>query len=826
MITLSGRPAILAIAFAANVIPAHVVFAQDAGQAQASSSDQLQEIVVTSQKRAENTRTIPISLSALTGNDLAEKQISNFDDLTRSVPGFSFGSGGSGLGAGPGLDNIEIRGISSSSGSAVVGVYLDETSITVPNRFDGMTEPLPFDLERVEILRGPQGSLYGASSMGGTVRFITNKPDLDNYHAIVSGDLSGTVHGGVNHNESAVVNVPIVPGILAVRAGFEFGEDSGWVDSYNYRLTDSFAGPLIGQIPTTLNKSGVNNERHAVFKLSALYEPSDDLSITPSIWIQRVHAADSPIFYPQDGLYKQTKEVADSSYDTVVVPSLSIQKDLGFATFNSISSLFKRNFDRQIDGTFYNSTELSTLFLDFSPLTSPAQVLKGNAQIAHLPSPEYLDTRYDQYSQEFRLSSGKPAPGELPLKWTVGFYYNDQNTYHQNNGYVPGLGAAFDNVYGYQIGSADAINLFNTVTPPNSVTPTTFSRNLIYGQGVWEDVRQYAVFGQVDYDILPDLHASAGLRYLIARTSYRSDATGFYSIGAAGNSYDYGHYYAATPKFSLSYDLSENAMLYTTIAKGFRLGGAAGPTPQGPNNVCSTDYSDFGISAPPKQFGSDKLWSYEAGTKARLADGTVEISAAAYIIEWNNIQQNIVLPICGYSFIANTGDAESYGIEGEAKWKPRFAPGLILGVTANAANSTITRTNFPQVVAVGEHVPYAPYWTATVSGSYDWPINDALSGFVQADYDWTGKSYGTYTESGSATACDTNASCFSPNYSNPAYGILNASVGVRTDDYEVELYAKNLANDQTIIQRPQVASLVTGQTVRPATFGIRASKKF
>src|SRR5271154_4768840 len=191
------------------------------------SSDQLAEIIVTSQKRTEDVKDIPISVSAISGAQLLEYHIANYDDITRTVPGVSFQAG-----AGPGLDNIEIRGVSSTSGSATVGIYIDEVSVTTKNLFDGAVQPKLFDLDRVEVLRGPQGTLYGASSMGGTIRFITKQPDLNDFSATVSTDLSVTHHGGFNNDEYGILNIPVVPGVFALRLGVDLADESGYVDNY------------------------------------------------------------------------------------------------------------------------------------------------------------------------------------------------------------------------------------------------------------------------------------------------------------------------------------------------------------------------------------------------------------------------------------------------------------------------------------------------------------------------------------------------------------------------------------------------------------------
>ena len=232
-----GGQCVALMAYLLTAVP----LAASAGDAP-DSSDQLAEIIVTSQKRTEDIKDIPISVSAISGAQLQEYHIANYDDITRTVPGVSFQAG-----AGPGLDNIEIRGVSSTSGSATVGIYIDEVSVTTKNLFDGAVQPKLFDLDRVEVLRGPQGTLYGASSMGGTVRFITKQPDLDAFSASVSTDLSVTHHGGFNNDEYAILNIPVVQGVFALRIGVDISDESGYVDNYQATPTGADYPPVDGR---------------------------------------------------------------------------------------------------------------------------------------------------------------------------------------------------------------------------------------------------------------------------------------------------------------------------------------------------------------------------------------------------------------------------------------------------------------------------------------------------------------------------------------------------------------------------------------------------
>ncbi len=767
-----------------------VSFAAEAADQVADTDGQLESVIVTANKRSENIKDVPISISVIGGNELEDHHVVDYDTLTRSVPGVSFGAGASGGGAGEGLANIEIRGVSSTTGSATVAVYLDDTPITVRNVFDGASQPTLFDMDRVEVLRGPQGTLYGASSMGGTIRFITKQPDLNDFSTEVGSDLSGTEHGGVNYDEQGVVNVPIVPGIFGLRAGIDYGDDSGWIDHYSLATG-------------ALEKTGVNDQRHLVLKLIGKLQ-EDDLTVTPELYFQRYYSSDSPVFYPAEGLYEQDKQVAEPSRDTMFLPSLNITKGLGFADLTSVTSYFWRQMSRISDGTYYNSTVFTTYFLDSLPFAKPAQ---DDAILATLPSPVYFSTTYGQATEELRLTSRPKEETGLPIKWVFGLFYDDQWDTHRDNEPIDGLNAAFKSIYGYSIGQTDS-SLLGT-----DVNPNEYANDVIYFSSSRYDERQYAVFGQTDFDVLPDLHGSVGLRYLYSRVSYTRYGGGFYDLGNISPYVQVSRYYAATPKFSLTYDVSDASSIYTTVAKGFRLGGPTGPTPVGPNNACTPDYDTLGITNPPTKYDSDKLWSYELGTKSSFLGNTLSANGAIYYIDWQGIQQTINLPTCGFSFTENVGNAESYGAELEMRYKPPVVKGLTLGLAGGPTHAVITSTTNSATAAVGQKLLNTPDWTATFSADYSWDLNDKLSAFVRADYTWTGRGHGSYVQSNS-------------DYTNPQYDVLNASIGVDAGTFQVSLYAKNLSDDKTIIQQPQVNTVITGYTVPPLTVGVHVAAQF
>jgi iron complex outermembrane receptor protein len=802
-----------------------------AGSEAQPASSQLQEIIVTAQKRTEDIKDIPFSVSAIGAAELAEHHVANYDDITRTVPGIGFTAG-----PGPGLDNIEIRGVSSLSGSATVGIYIDEVPVTVSNsQYDGAVQPKLFDLDRVEVLRGPQGTLYGASSMGGTIRFITKQPDLNDFSATVSTDLSGTHHGGFNNDEYGILNVPVIDGVFALRLGVDLANESGYID--HYVPTPSGAGPggsvlLPGTNDNTgvLGQRGVNDVRTQVVRLTGKIAVPDEWTITPALLWQRVAASDTDVFYPDIGLYDQDKRVKEPYADDVAVPSLTVNKSFGWADFISISSYFKRDFRRMTDGTLYNSNILANSYIvggfenayyttPPTPAATQQQLYATETQLGFLPSPAGYDARTEQFSQEMRLSSKTSHIGGIALTWTAGVYYSDQRRRFLDDEYIPGLQATFQRIFGYPIGSSASL-LGPTYYPATTAFPAeSFANDLIYFGHIYPEQKQIAPFGEATVDITSSLKGTVGLRYVSAKSTETVYSGGFYSYGLPAAYVDDNKYHATTPRFSLEYALNETTNLYTTIAKGFRLGGPTGPVPafqpNGPPPAtagpCDPDYENYHLTAAPKEFDSDWLWSYEVGSKGRYVDNRLSIDAAVYAINWSHIQQTINLPTCGFYFTANIGDAKVYGSELEIR--ALVASGLTLSLNAGSSHAYLSSVSAlgSGIAYPGEAVLGVPIYTVTPSVDYDTPISDRTKLFVRVDFPYTGRSRGYFDSSGL------------PHVFQPGYGIGNLNMGIMRDKLTVGLYAKNIANWKNVIQYPSVNSVQQGYTVRPLTFGITAT---
>lgn len=750
----------------------------------------LQEVVVTAERRREDVIKVPASISVLGGSRLQESHIINFEDISRAVPGVSFGAGG-----GPGLDNIEMRGVSSTSGSATVGIYLDDVPLTEKNLYNGAVEPKLFDMNRVEVLRGPQGTLYGASSEGGAIRFISNQPDLNKFSVITSAEGSGTVDGGGNYEAQAIVNEPIDTGRAALRFGVDVGRLSGWIDNLGCCGTHIPGVPVTDAAVGQTVRKNVNDEDWVVARFSGKLQVDDSLTMTAAVFYQQDNTGDTSVYYPQVGLYKQEKEVAEPIRDELWVGSLTIEKDLNFAKLSSISSYFDQHLNKVQDATFYNSVYLADYVIPQSPSNPGGYNNPNTYLIGQLPSPQLNDTYTRTVSQEFRLVSNT-SPDTDRFSWVAGLFLSQYDAFNSNNQSIENFTQEFTNIYG--VSPTDStVGFFTGVAFPNN--------NLAYFKFHIRE-QQIAGFADLTYSPMPELKVTAGLRESHAPGFYKQSlGTGLFS-GPTPISVTYNtSFNSLTPKLSVTYDAGRNAILYASAGKGDRLGGGNYYIPQ---VICAQDLSNLGLTQAPTSYDTDNLWSYEGGLKGRFLNNKLAINSDFYYINWSNVQQIINLPICGSQMTVNIGNAESYGPELEVNARP--LEGLTLGASFAYTHAAITKINpLYQTfgISAGQALLNVPKSMASFRFEYDHPATDNGSVFVRADYEFTGSSYGSLVAS-------------DPGYKQPAYSVVNGSIGFDYKDYEFSIFAKNLLNSSKVIQIPSLLFVPEAYTLRPLTIGV------
>ena len=792
----------------------------------------LAEIVVTAQKRQEDPKQVPISLTVISGAELLAEHINSMEDLTRAVPDVSY-SGASGTGSGAGLGNIEIRGVSSQGGQSTVGIYLDDIALDIPNTGTmGQPEPKFFDLERVEVLRGPQGTLFGAGSEGGTLRFVSKQPDLENFGGSATSELSGTQGGGINWKETGIVNIPIVTDQLAARIGVQVSQRDGYIDQIS---------PYTGQVVA----SNINGEGDIVAKATVKWRATDELTLTPSMFYQRTKLDDLDTAYldyygPPFGLSGPTpidttaKLVREPGLDTMFVPSLTATYDLGFADVTSITSHYQRDFRVQEDVTVVDSLGLGNYAFDptsCNGLLNPQACQTLYNQFSQLPSVAYVDNTVGQISQELRLASKPYDSAGLPLTWIAGAYYSSQTVRWTDNEFTPGLDSTFASA-GLTEPQIESLVGWSRTPPANSSTSTYSSGPPFPNQEVFfsnrdYNTRQLAGFGEATYYAAPTLRFTAGLRYLYARSTFSRDAGAYWNYDYVTDDPPPSRTFATTPKFALGWDVTPEDTVYSTISKGFRLGNVNRPVQVNscvlsgiqngaPSSSCTGNLNSYGFSGFPNSYRPDSLWNYEIGNKARLFDNHLSIDFAAFYIDWKNIQQSLTLPQ-GWSLIANTGVAHIYGAEWDVKGT--VLPGLTLSTSGSFNHAVLVSTGLVLNEANGQPfhnapVEGVPLWNAKLAANYVRPLWDDVSGFGRIDTTVTGHSHGAITAS-------------DPDFERSAYSLTTVSMGVDLGkDCSVSLFVKNLFDDRTVIQHPSVDYITLGLRPAPRTIGITGTVGF
>ncbi len=762
----------------------------------------LESVVVTAQKRSEDARLVPMSVSAIGGEELAASQITNVGDLTRNLPNVSFSSQG-----GPGLSNIEIRGISSSAGSATVGIYLDDISLTTRNLYSqGSAEPRFFDVERVEVLRGPQGTLYGASSMGGTIKFISNAPDTKRWGADAHAEVSNTDHGGTNTLMQAVLNAPFGNGAAALRLGVQTGHDSGYVDQVD---------------PATLKvvSKGINGNDWNVLKAALKWNVNEQWTVTPAVFYQKTHSADIDASYLNVGgyqsanqgvplgLFQTSKIVREPGSDTLVLPSLTVNGDLGFADLTTVVNGYDRSFSRTQDGTSVNSSYVGSLIV-------PGSVA---SIVSYLPSAVYLDNKVAQSALEVRLSSKAPEVSKLPVAWVAGVYVSQTKTDVADNEPIFGINQAFSS-NGFDINNAA------NWTAGSGIYPGAFANDNSYFSARHYNDRQQALFGEATYYVNQRTRLIAGLRYVKGTEDFHREGDFFFANGPQTSAISTSAN-KTTPRFAINYDFTPQTTVYATAAEGFRLGGANRPVPFAIN---SKDLLALNLpNGAPNTFAPDSLWSYEIGSKSRFFDNRVSLNLAAFYVDWKNIQQDIPLPTAGFDFESNVGKAKSEGLEFE--FKMRATDDLILNASGGVTHAVFTQdatllgidsvTNQYNVKS-GDRIQGVPSFNLRLGAEYNYRIAQTYDSVVRLNVQQTGSSRGTPFLHVPGT------STLNPDYTRPGYTTVDGSWGVTLGTWDLAFTVKNLLNNHTVIQQPTVQFVTDAFYLRPRTVGVGLSTSY
>ena len=671
----SKRNVALAAAVAGSFALPGLAWSVQNGADAAGPPGAVEEVVVTAEKRESTVQKTPISITAISGVDLQAQGVSDLLSVAQQVPGLSFKT------SGPGQTEFEMRGLTSTGGeSPTVGFYLDESALTPPAMAQNgkvVIDPNLFDLNRVEILRGPQGTLYGAGSMGGTIKLVTNAPDSKQVAANVQGIGSGTDGGGFNHTENAMLNLPLAQDLAALRLVVTNKHVAGWIDRtvlnpFPLEVNASTQRGNVAAAPVQKRVTESNTENLKGGRATLLVTPVDNLSITAGVLYQRINQSgpstiDVP---PGNEVHYQPFDLAEPFKDTFNLQDLNVRYDFdGFQVVSATSS-----WTRQQNQTQDISEAMQYYIGGFlgPPADFPFSSAAGGLGAGTISEDDY--TR--QISEELRIAS----TGGGPFQWLVGGYYS---TFH-----------ATSHVYSFYDG-------FTALFGTNNLADN--HRQL--------DVDQYALFGEASYQLPSSLKATVGARYYNFHSNSATSVSGVSANGTSDTLFGVAQNSGVSPKVNLAYIPTDNLTVYGTISKGFRPGGPNSPIPP----PCTP---------APKQFGPDSVWSYELGEKLKMLDARVSINGDVYYEDWSNIQQQVA-PGCGYKYTTNAGKAKVYGAELEAAVV--LIPGLVFSQSVGYTHATNSTTVSQAGVASGDRLLDVPKVTANSTLTYRYPLAGTMN---------------------------------------------------------------------------------------------------
>jgi iron complex outermembrane recepter protein len=778
---LVGRASALAIALA---LPAGAATAQTA---------EVEELVVTARKRDEALIDVPFSVAAQTEQQMRDRGVTNVEELSRTVAGFTVQN------LGPGQSQVAIRGI--SAGQIVrdqpgvkeqVGVYLDESVISLSL----FTPDLDlFDLNRVEVLRGPQGTLYGSGSLSGTVRYITNQPNPDAFEATGEATVSKVQGGDLGAELKGMINIPV--GGSALRISAYSTQYAGFIDAVG---------------PQQVNEDVNDGYRRGV-RAAMTFRPTENLTVTPRLLYQKIDidgfnrvdifnilANEFTTTRPRVRLggLKQFTQFKEKFEDDFFLADLNVEADLGGMVFTSISSFT----DREVL-VYRDATALT------GSITGGSIGLGPNVYLLDAPLIDATDVR--SYTQEARLSSS----GDGPLQWVAGaFYSHIDRDYSQD---LPVLG-------------------FEALTGIPTAGPAA-PRDSLYYSTVPYKQKQFAVFGEATFAVTERLDVTAGLRWSDYKETRSLTFDGIFAdrtIAVPGKtSAD-----SWAPRVIVAYEVTDDVIVNAQVSKGFRLGGINDPLNR---PLCTpADFATFNALSSPS-FSNETVWNYEAGVKARFGGGRGSMTLAGFYADIDNLQATIDAGSCSSRIIVNVPSARSKGFDAEVSY--RIVGGLDLAATASYNDSELTSSVLDaggrpiQGLREGNRLPTVPRFQASFSVGYEAEVRPGLDGFANVTWQHVGKRYTQISdqENDPSTVTlfrnigATTVSTLSFPLSLPSYDVVNLRLGVRGEDWEAAAFVNNLGDERArlAIDRERGLRARYGFLVNPPrTYGLTLRKSY
>ena len=731
----------------------------------------LEEVVVTASKRSESLQDVAMSITALGGDDLERIGATTLLDFAVKVPnlGMAYEADGRFDSSSPSISGV--------FGKDTTGFYIDDTPV------NASVLPRIMDVERVEVLRGPQGSLYGARSMGGTIRMITKQPDLTNMEGTIHASVASVEGGDEDGVLDGSINIPIVEDVFALRLSGYVGQASGIYDrTWDPTYVDAVGGVLPNPAPDFGTNDNVDDEEFWGGQVIALWQITDNLSFSPKLIGQKVEADGFPMadIDPDNEEQFRQFDTEEPGSDEWYIASGTFNWDIDAGTFTSTTAWFDRETDEtEEEGTFLNWLGNQAWGFSVEPIESPISTIE----------------QYESLTHETRFTSSFDGNWQF----TGGIFYADNEYDHEYPAaFAPGM---------YEAGVASDIPLEVVLDCANGFCLRP--NNIVFVTKGLTKTEEKAVFGEITWEFADAWALTAGGRYYQTDVEETSASDGFAVGGPSSVDQDQDES-GFNPKVMLEWAATDDINVYASGSKGFRIGGINGKLPTG---LCGDELDQKGINPDDvESFDSDELWSYELGFKSTLASNRVTLNAAVFLIDWTEMQNQNRLA-CGFQFTDNVGEAESKGFEVEMQ--ALITEGLTGTFGVGYTDAEITDDAGASNITKGDTIIGVPDWTGNASLEYLFPMGDS-DFMLRADANYYGES--TTAPTGTVVVRDD-------------WTVVNLRAGMLLESWEVILFADNVTDERAnLSDNRSIAANMPGRpriiTNRPRTIGLEARLHF
>ncbi|MEL6857606.1 MAG: TonB-dependent receptor [Pseudomonadota bacterium] len=837
-------------------------FSANAQEAEDGEARRLQQVTVTATKRSESAQSIPVAVNALGEQELESLGVKNFTDYLIQLPGVTAG------GSGPGQNTIYIRGLASTTPNLTtagvaglapnVAFYLDEQPLGQPGR---NLDVYAADLERVEVLSGPQGTLFGASSQAGTVRLITNKPDFSGFDASIKASTSFTDGGEMSNSVEAMLNVPISDK-FAVRGVVYSDNQGGYIDNVGGVRTAAESARFVtagtvrdNGVPVSTNRQGFqpgvdlsavnliaadnsslvendfNDTSYAGFRISGQYDFNDDWSLLVSHAQQQIDSEGVFFADPELDDYDIQRFADDEIEDSFHNTSWTLEGRLGMLEAVYTGAYTERTTDQTVDYSDYLfvGQYLPYYICDGSVTYPGAAGPTGTCQAPTLFVNSSTETTVQTHELRFN------TPRENRLRATVGAFYSDLELTELNDFTYPG--SEFVLGFNGQTGFAPNYPLTNTAVtgqvgnaaPGYFSDPGPFPTGVIFRNDVLRTDEQLGVFGEATFDVTDQFAVTLGARWYDIEVDLEGSAnSSFFNLGQTDDAQAFGtnisaqfapNNTAGAPdkaatdgaifKLTGTWTPSSDLLFYATYSEGFRPGllnrpgGAAGP----------------GGYTVPFAVDTDDVQNYELGWKTELFNNSLRFNGSAFFVEVEGLQTTIFDPsIVNLFFSDNAANAEISGLEGDFTWAPFEVDGLTIAGAFSLLDTEVTEVLTPtNDVVAGSELAFAPAWQGNLRARYEWDLEREIAG---SDLTAHVMPQLVFSDDSVSDIIEINKADID------GYVTLGGTLGVTADQWSAELFATNLTNEYAELSNNFVFDRERVTPLRPRTIGVRVGYDF